>query len=215
MTESLLLWLAGLPAAGAYAVLIVLSAVENVFPPVPADVAVALGAFLVQRTGRSPLLLGVLCWLANTLSAAGTYALARIYGPDFFTRPLGRRLIPPVVLTTLRRAYARHGMAGIFVSRFLPGVRAGVTPFAGVVGLSPARALLPAAAASAIWYTFLVGAATTLGLTWPRIRSLIEGTLSTLGTVALVALGAALLWLWWRSRRARADSSSLPDDAEG
>jgi membrane protein DedA with SNARE-associated domain len=215
VTEGLLNWLAGLPTVGAYAVLILLSAIENVFPPVPADVAVALGAFLAQRTGRSPVLLGVLCWLANTVSSAGMYAVARAYGPEFFTRSLGRRLIPAAALETLRGAYARHGMAGIFVSRFLPGVRAGVTPFAGVVGLSPARALLPAAAASAIWYACLVGAATTLGLTWPRIRSLLEETMSVLGAVALVVAAAVVLWLWWRTSRSRALRSSEQTDTLG
>ena len=49
VADQFLDWVAGLPQAGVYAVLIVLSAVENVFPPVPADVAVVLGAFLSQR----------------------------------------------------------------------------------------------------------------------------------------------------------------------
>ena len=63
--------------------------------------------------------------------------------------------MPPEVLAALEEAYARWGTAGIFLSRFLPGLRAAVPPFAGVAGLSPARALVPAAVASAIWYAFL------------------------------------------------------------
>ena len=46
MLERLLDALAALPLAPTYLVLMVLSAVENIFPPVPADTAVALGAFL-------------------------------------------------------------------------------------------------------------------------------------------------------------------------
>ena len=212
MTDGLLAWLAALPTTAAYAVLVCLSAIENVFPPVPADVAVALGAFLAQRTGRSALVLGVLCWLANTLSSAGMYALARFYGPHFFTSGPGRRLVPAAALDALRGAYARHGVAGIFVSRFLPGVRAAVTPFAGVVGLSPLRALVPAAAASGIWYAFLVGAATALGLSWPTLRAFIERTMSTLGLIGLIAAAAILYWLWRRVRGPRGDSrpSGLP-----
>jgi membrane protein DedA with SNARE-associated domain len=168
---------------------------------VPADVAVALGAFLTQRTGRSTLLLGTLCWLANTTSSAGMYFFARAYGPDFFVRGWGRRLVPAAALETLRRAYARHGMAGIFFSRFLPGLRAGVTPFAGVVGLAPLRALVPAASASAIWYALIVGAATTLGLSWPVLRALLERLNATLGLIALVVTLAFGIWLWRRLRR--------------
>jgi membrane protein DedA with SNARE-associated domain len=134
------------------------------------------------------------------------YAFARAYGPEFFTRGFGRRLVPPAALEALRGAYARHGIAGIFVSRFLPAVRAAVTPFAGVVGLTPLRALAPAAAASAIWYAFLVGAATTLGLSWPLVRGLIDRTMSVLGLVGLLAAALFLYWLWRRVRRPRVDS---------
>ena len=47
----------------------------------------------------------------------------------------------PEVLAALEEAYARWGTAGIFLSRFLPGLRAAVPPFAGVAGLSAVRAL--------------------------------------------------------------------------
>src|SRR5512143_2456991 len=141
MTQAVLDWLVAVSPAVSLLVLLVLSALENIFPPVPADVAVALGVFLAQRTGRSTILLGALCWLANTASSAGMYFLARAYGPEFFSSGWGRRLIPRAALETLRSAYQRHGMLGIFLSRFLPGIRAGVTPFAGVVGLTPLRAL--------------------------------------------------------------------------
>jgi membrane protein DedA with SNARE-associated domain len=132
------------------------------------------------------------------------YALARRRGPTFFTTGLGRKLVPAAALDALREAYARHGVAGIFFSRFLPGVRAGVTPFAGVVGLSPARTLIPAAAASAIWYAALVGVAGALGLDWPVVRGLIERASTALGVAAAFATLILVLWLVRRSRRRRA-----------
>jgi membrane protein DedA with SNARE-associated domain len=203
VTERLLAWLVSLPPVGAYAVLVVLSAVENVFPPVPADVAVALGAFVAQRAGHSTLLLGLLCWLGNTASSAGMYVFARRYGPEFFTKGWGRRLVPPAALALLHGAYERHGVAGIFASRFLPAIRAGVTPFAGVVGVSPVRALVPAAAASAIWYALLVVVASMLGLSWPLVRSVLDRAMSLLGAVGLLAAGLLALWLWRRVRGPR------------
>ena len=200
MLDSFLDWLAGLPPPLTYLTLIALSALENVFPPVPADVAVALGAFLAQRGEVSAPLLGVLCWLANCGTAALTYFLGRRYGPDFFAHGWRRQLLPPAALQALHDAYERHGALGIFVSRFLPGVRAAVTPFAGVAGLSPWRALLPAALASAIWYALLTAAGAALGLQWAAVRALVErvtGALSVLGALCGIA---ALAWLAWRRR---------------
>lgn len=203
MLERLLDALASLPLVPTYLVLMALSALENVFPPVPADTAVALGAFLARRGEVSVVPLAALCWLANVGSAAGTYVLARRHGRGFFRDGWGRKIMPPEVLAALEEAYERWGVAGIFLSRFLPGLRAAVTPFAGVAGLSPARALVPAAVASAIWYAFLAFAGYELAQNWDAVKSLLGDTNRALGIVALVVAVAGALWLRYRSRRSK------------
>ena len=202
MIDDFLDWLAAVPSVLVYLVLIVLSALENIFPPVPADVAVALGAFLSQRGVTSAVAIGVLCWLANTASAAAMYYWARTHA-DSFRRGRLRGLLPPPALAALENAYRRYGVLGIFVSRFFPGVRAAVTPFAGIAGLSPARALVPAAAASAIWYALLVAAGTVLGREWERVRHVVERVTGALGVVGLLLTAAAVFWLWRQARRSR------------
>lgn len=206
MVEAFLHWVTGLPSAAIYGVLAALSAVENVFPPVPADVAVVLGAFLARQGTISAPLLGVLCWLANTLSSAGMYFYARTHGRRFFATGWRRKLMPPEAIAALETAYRRHGVYAIFFSRFLPGVRAAVTPFAGLAGMSPARALIPSAGASAIWYAFLIAAGSFLGQSWPRARALLEDANRVLAIVAAVAAVLAAVLLWRRARRARARS---------
>jgi len=203
--EAFLQWVSGLPGIAIYVVLIVLSAVENVFPPVPADVAVVLGAFLARQGTVSAPLLGLLCWLGNTASSAGMYLYARRHGRRFFESGWPRRFMPPVAMAELERAYARHGVYGIFLSRFLPGIRAAVTPFAGVVGMPAARALVPAASASAIWYAFLVAAGYLLGESWPHARALLDQANRVLAAIAIVAVALLFLWLWRRARRRAED----------
>jgi membrane protein DedA with SNARE-associated domain len=198
--------LASLPLLPTYLLLMALSALENVFPPVPADTAVALGAFLARRGEVSVVPLVALCWLANVGSAAATYVVARRHGRGFFREGWGARLMSPRLLAAVEEAYVRWGTAGIFLSRFLPGLRAAVMPFAGVAGLRPWRALLPAAAASALWYAFLGYAGYTLAAEWQAVKSLIAGTNRVLGVLALAAVALAALWLWRRSRRSSADA---------
>jgi membrane protein DedA with SNARE-associated domain len=192
--------LAALPRAPTYLALMALSAVENVFPPVPADTAVALGAFLARRGEVSVLPLAALCWFANTVSAAGMYALARRHGPGFFREGWGRRIMPPGVMASLEEAYGRWGTAGIFVSRFLPGVRAAATPFAGVAGLGPVEALVPAAVASAIWYALLAFVGYEVAENWEAVKALVASTNRALGLAAVILTAVAVLWLWRRSR---------------
>jgi membrane protein DedA with SNARE-associated domain len=199
--ERLLDALASLPLVPTYLVLMALSALENVFPPVPADTAVALGAFLARRGEVSVVPLAALCWLANIASAAGTYAVGRRHGRGFFRDGWGRKLMPPEVFTALEEAYGRWGTTGIFLSRFLPGVRAAVPPFAGVAGLSAARALVPAAVASAIWYAFLAVAGYELAHNWEAVKALVAETNRALGVAALVLVVVVAVWLRRRSRR--------------
>jgi membrane protein DedA with SNARE-associated domain len=201
VADQFLAWVAGLPQAGVYAVLIVLSAVENVFPPVPADVAVVLGAFLSQRGHGPAYLLGALCWLANLSSSAGMYFYARSHGRSFFDHQWVRRLMPPSAVQALERGYARFGLWAIFFSRFLPGLRAAVTPFAGLLGVSPLRALLPAGIASGIWYAFLIMVGTTLGLNWDRAKVFLGDANRVLATVSVVAVAALVWWLWRHRQR--------------
>ena len=92
-------------------------------------------------------------------------------------------------------------MLGIFLSRFLPGIRAAVTPFAGVVGMSPWRALLPAATASAIWYAVLIGFGSFLGVNWETARAMVEDVNRVLAAIATLVTVAAVVWLWRRRSR--------------
>lgn len=201
MLERLLDALASLPLVPTYLVLMALSALENVFPPVPADTAVALGAFLARRGEISVVPLAILCWLSNLASACGTYLLGRRHGRAFFRDSWGRRVMPPEVLAALEEAYARWGTAAIFVSRFLPGLRAAVPPFAGVAGFPALKALVPAALASAIWYAFLAAAGYELAANWESVKALVADANRALGILALIVGSAAAVWIWRRTRK--------------
>ena len=155
----LLAWLAALPAWAIYVVVALVPAVENIFPPVPADVAVAVGAF-VSGSGRvwAPAIFFV-AWVFNVAGAVGMYFAARKVGRRFMEGRVGRRLFKPAALARLNRFYASYGLWGFFVLRFIPVLRELGPPFAGMTGLSAPRALLPVVVASGLWYgalTFLV-----------------------------------------------------------
>lgn len=203
MLDAFLDWVLRLPPGPTYVVLALLSALENVFPPVPADMAVALGAFLAGRGEVMAWPLGILCWASNQASAMGIYFFARKRGPSFFDHGLGRRLLPAKAMSALKQGSEHYGVFAIFVSRFLPGLRAAILPFAGAIGVSPVRALVPAGIASALWYAFLVGAAMSLGRNLASVRQFVEDANRVLTLVALVVTALFGLWLWQRTRKRR------------
>ena len=192
-----------LPALAVYAVIAGMAAAENVFPPIPADTAVAVGAALSVGGRVTAWGVFLVTWIANVTSAAIVYAAARTAGRKFFRGPLGRRLVRREELARIERLYDRHGTWAIFVSRFIPGVRAVVPAFAGVANLAAARALAPVIVASALWYGTLTFTAATFiknvdavsaFLSRFQLLGLVVGVLT-----AVTVLGALLI----RRRRAR------------
>ncbi|MEO7985283.1 MAG: TerB family tellurite resistance protein [Gemmatimonadales bacterium] len=190
----MLAWVSQLPPAAIYLVLGLLAAVENVVPPVPSDAAVALGAFLSSRGVTTPLLVFLVTWTANLLGAAGVYFAAKRYGRRLFASPTGRRLLAPRSLAVIERGYLRFGTVGIFFSRFLPGIRAVVAPFAGLVGLSLVRTFVPMGVASAIWYGGITILGTVVGAEWDRIMTLMGEVNLGLGIAAGVAVVSIVIW---------------------
>jgi membrane protein DedA with SNARE-associated domain len=206
--HDLIQWLVGLPPGAVYAVIGALAAAENVFPPVPADTAVALGAFLSAGGRISATVVFLITWVANVATATSVYFAGRILGRPFFRGRLGRRLMPPRRLAWLEDLYRHYGTWGIFFSRFVPGVRGVVPPFAGVAHLSFWRAVPPMALASGIWYGVLTFAAATMV---KRLDDLVAFVRHVNLVALLVGLAGAGLFavLLWR-RRHRRPSSSIP-----
>ena len=172
-------------------------------PPVPSDAAVAVGSFLSHRHVTTPLGVFLVTWTANLLGAAAVYLAARRYGRRLFASPTGRRLLAPRSLAVMEREYLRFGVIGIFISRFLPGIRAVVPPFAGLVGLGPVRTFLPMGIASGIWYGGITLIGAFIGAEWTRITALIASVNRTLGYVALGVAAAGAVWYLLRARQRR------------
>ena len=194
------LFLESLPPGMLYTVITAFAALENFFPPIPADTAVALGAFLAGRGIMNAPLVFALTWTANVGSGIAVYALARRYGPSFFRGPLGRRLLSPHTLQRIEREYERHGTYGIFLSRLLPVWRGMIMPFAGLAGLPPRRAIIPLALASAFYYGALTLAVRAIGTNLDDVMRALGHVNDALLLLAVACMGALALWIVRRMR---------------
>jgi membrane protein DedA with SNARE-associated domain len=190
----------GLPQALVYALLGLGAALENVFPPIPADTFVLLGGFLASAGAGDPRWVFVATWTANVGSALIVYRLGHVYGRPFFEHGWGKRLLNSRQLSLLGDFYARWGLLAIFFTRFLPGFRAVVPVFAGVTHRRFLEVAPPLAIASGIWY----GALVWLGAVTEQNLDIIVGWLSGVNRIMLavaLALGVLVAWAWHRTRR--------------
>lgn len=203
--DSVLAWLESLPPAALYLILGLVAATENFVPPIPADVIVAFGSFLAARTQRSPIPTIIAVVVGNVGGALAMFALGRRFGADWIRGHL-RRVMGESAEQRVQHLYNQYGLPALFVSRFLPGVRAVVPPLAGAIRVPVGGAIAVIATASAIWYAALAIIAYRLGSEWDRIIGAVKRFETVAGLVAgvLVVLAIAAWWLVRRRRRERA-----------
>ena len=200
MTAGLVDWLTNVPLSVLYLLMAAFAAVENVFPPVPADTVVALGSWLAARGQGSAFWAFFATWIGNVAGAAAMYAVGRRHGtawihsrfPALGDEKNERRL---------RELHGKYGAASLVLSRFIPGVRAIVPPFAGALRVSPVTTMLALSLASAVWYGLVSYLAFKAGADWESLMARVTrlGRVTAVGAAAIVAL-AVLIW-WLRRRR--------------
>ena len=194
-------WLETLPVGALYSALALIAAIENIFPPVPADTVVAFGSFLAARGHGTAFGAFLSTWLGNVAGAMLMYALGRRYGAEWLRTRLMRRGGAEMG-EKLERMYGRYGLTAIFLSRFLPGVRAIVPPFAGALRVPPVRVAAMIGLASAVWYGTITIIAYRLGANWEQASSTMAGyQRSIVIGVGAAAVAALTAWLVLRRRR--------------
>ena len=191
-----------MPVPALYAALGIVAALENVFPPVPADTVVAFGSFLAARGQGTALGVFLTTWTGNVAGAMLIYLVGRRYGAERLEqRLLGERAAEAE--SRIRTLYSQYGLVALFLSRFLPGVRAIVPPLAGALRVPAGRAALAMGAASAVWYGAISYLAFRIGADWEALSGTVAryGRFSAIAALALAALAFAA-WMVMKKRGA-------------
>ena len=197
-------WVAGIDLPTLYALLALVSFVESIFPPAPADVVVAFGSFLAARHhAQYPMVLAAIV-TGSTLGSMLVYIVARHFGADWMHGQM-RRLKLIGAEEKLEGIFAHYGLAALFVSRFLPGLRAVVPPMAGALRVPWIRTAMVVVIASAIWYGIIIWVAFRVGADWEQVRTTLHavGRQVLVIAIALAGLLGVLGWRLWLRHRAR------------
>lgn len=197
--QSIIDWLLTLPQSTLLPVMALLAAAENVFPPIPADVLIALGAFIAARNDSSPIPPFLAVLLGNVAGAMAMYVVGRRFGAEWTERKFHLKH-KDTAEGSLASWYERYGLFALAIGRFIPGVRAIVAPFAGALRASFFGTLAAVTLASGAWYAAVTWIAFRAGSNW-------EGLMKTLGSmgkwtaVVAVALFAGIGFIFYRRRK--------------
>ncbi len=165
--------------------------------PLPAELAIVYGGYLVSSGDASAWVVVLVAWLGSIAGAGCLYLLARHAGRPGFTR-YGRRM--GLSRRHLRRAedwFDRGGFRTVALARLVPGLRTVISVPAGIAKMSFARFLAATAIGLLVQTVVLVAIGFALGDRWRE-----AGSWTTIVIVVVMVLGVlASVVAWWRAQR--------------
>lgn len=160
-------WVEELVRSMGYIGLTVLTFLENIFPPIPSELILPLGGFLVAQERLT--MAGVI--LAGTVgSLAGAivlYYVGMIFNGERLKNWVeaygGWLLLNPRDVDSAFHWFEKYGGAAVFVCRLIPGIRSLISLPAGAFGMPMPKFLLYSTAGTALWSALLAFAGQFLG----------------------------------------------------
>lgn len=184
-----------------YAAIIVLIAVENIFPPIPSEVILTFGGFMTAATDMT--VTGVI--IASTAGSVGgaivLYYLGSILGAERMKRIVvkyGKWL--RVTTDDVDKSYGwfnKYGSWTVFFCRFIPLIRSLISIPAGMSKMSMPRFLVLTTLGTFIWNTVLVNLGASVGENWEDIVGVMD-VYSNIAYAVIAVLGIAfLVWFFY------------------
>lgn len=194
--------LAELVATWGYLALLVLLLLTGVGSPIPEDLVLLVGGYLVFT--------GVIGWpLTLTISLVGVVASdTMLYsaGRHLAWRPrksLEERVLSPARLRRVTRWFDRIGPMAVFAARLVPGTRALVFVTAGLRGLPASRFLIYDLVGALIWVPLLLFIGHHLGDRVGDLSAVAALTQDGSLWLAMFAVTLLALWLVWRREESK------------
>lgn len=195
-------WAVSVMEQGGYAGLVLLIALDAVFPPIPSEIVLPLAGFL---TGRG-LLIYPLAVLAATMgSVAGAlllYGIGHWLGEERLRSGVAEHghwlLLDEDDIHRASGWFNHHGGKAVFLGRFVPTVRSLISVPAGVTRMPLGQFVWLTALGSALWNAALIGLGWLLGAYWQTVANYVQ-PLST--AVMLAGLAAVVVFVWRRGRK--------------
>jgi membrane protein DedA with SNARE-associated domain len=180
---------------------------ENVVPPIPSELVMPLGGFLVQQGKLQFVPVVVAALIGTVLGAWFWYGIGRLVNEQRLEHLVGRHGrclgLKPADLAISRRWFSRHGAAVVFWGRLVPGIRPFVSIPAGLELMPQRSFLLWTTAGSLIWILVLVTAGLLLGGNYRQILVWLQPLRAIMSRLLLLFGVGAALWIGVRAFRRR------------
>ena len=152
---------------------IFISILENLFPPVPGDTFLVYVTYVFIVNEYSILNLFIQSVLASIGGFMLIYGIGKHWGRQYFYQK-NFHWMPLTFLKKVEDKFQKYGLWVILFNRFMPGMRSVIGLFSGISNIKWKNALLLVSISTLIWNGLLVFMGYYLGENWQRIEKLLN-----------------------------------------
>ena len=151
---------------------------ENIIPPIPSEIIMPLGGFLVYQQKLNFYILVFWGLFGTILGSLPWYYLGRLVNEkrlSNFLEKKGKYLgISPSDLSKSKSWFERHGISLVFWGRLVPGIRTLISVPAGIELMPLRKFLIWTTLGSSIWVALLTYAGYLFGENYSMIETYID-----------------------------------------
>lgn len=188
-------WIEQMMEGMGYLQLALFTFLENIFPPIPSEVILPFGGYLISQ---GELTLGGVILAGTAGSVAGAlvlYYIGRYFHQERLAQWVDRHggwlLLTKGDVESAFAWFDSHGNLAVFLCRLIPGVRSLISLPAGASGMAMVPFLLYTTLGTALWSGILAYAGQLLGERYTDIGTVIQW--ATYVVIAMVVLSIG----WW------------------
>lgn len=162
-----------------YIGIMLLIAIENVFPPIPSEVILTFGGFSTTYTDMQVWGVVIAATVGAVIGALVLYSIGRFFPPERIEGWLDGRLGQMLHFKRedVERAahwFEKKGRITVFACRFIPIIRSLISIPAGMTKMPMGVFLLYTTAGTFLWNTVLVHLGVFAGESWERVAEYID-----------------------------------------
>lgn len=185
-----------------YLGIMLLVALENVFPPIPSEVILAFGGFMTTYTSLHVVGVIISATIGSVVGAIILYLIGKLLNKErlisIVSGKVGKILrLKPKDIEKADKWFDERGNIAVFFCRFVPIVRSLISIPAGMSDMPIRSFLLFTTIGTLIWNTVLVILGSKMGENWTKIVDFISEYASITLVVLVIGFIAFIAWFYF------------------
>ncbi len=187
-----------------YIGVLLLIAIENVFPPIPSEVILLFGGFMTTYTELNVIGMIIFSTLGSLIGAIVLYYIGKILNKERLKKIVSGKVGKILRLKNEDIEKADHwfdtkGNKTVFFCRFIPIVRSLISIPAGMSEMPMLKFLIYTTFGSLIWNTVLVVIGNRVGENWTSILDILD-KYSHIVLVLLIIIAIVCIYLFYSKK---------------